>query len=312
MTHIRSLRRGLTLGLAIAAAGVTFSVAAHSFKREPAADGLLPVSDVLDSVRQMGLAPNAQPVRRGPYYIVHAIDPRGVELRVVADAQFGDILSVTPAQPYSFAPNYVRGPRIIHVPQPDEEVALPHGAGSDHAPRTRDNGVAPAAPGLRHPVAPRPRSERRQPPSPRAWHGAAGQGAHGAERAAGAERYGADADLRDAEIPRNDGRGRKTRRQQIRTAAGACRQAHHAATAAIGRQNKSAPDDPGRFRRNRLLSSQSLRSTKKHRRVRLRPWCRSPEAWPRRRRSGSDAASSPRGSRARDRHAAGRSRAWRP
>ena len=134
MTHMRSLRRGLTLGLAIAAAGVTFSVAAHSFKREPAADGLLPVSDVLDSVRQMGLAPNAQPVRRGPYYIVHAIDPRGVELRVVADAQFGDILSVTPAQPYSFAPNYVRGPRIIHVPQPDEEVALPHGAGGDHAP----------------------------------------------------------------------------------------------------------------------------------------------------------------------------------
>ncbi len=64
----------------------------------------------------MGLNPLNEPLRRGPYYILHATDPRGIEMRVVADAQLGDILSVTPAQRSNTA-NYTRGPRIIHVPQ---------------------------------------------------------------------------------------------------------------------------------------------------------------------------------------------------
>lgn len=50
--------------------------------------------------------------------MLHALDTRGVELHVVADAYFGDILSVWPVRPDSTAPDYVRVPRIIHVPQP--------------------------------------------------------------------------------------------------------------------------------------------------------------------------------------------------
>jgi hypothetical protein len=58
-------------------------------------------------------------VRRWPYYVLHAYDPRGIEVRVVVDAQFGDILSVAPARPFAtaYAPRYERGARIIHVPQ---------------------------------------------------------------------------------------------------------------------------------------------------------------------------------------------------
>ena len=79
---------------------------------------LLPASDILTTVREMGFAPNTQVVRRGPYYVLHAVDLRGIELRIVADAQFGDILLVEPAWPYNYTPYYVRAPHIIHVPPP--------------------------------------------------------------------------------------------------------------------------------------------------------------------------------------------------
>lgn len=116
------MKRGLTIGLAIAALGTTASfVTADSSLREPvtAADAV-PAYQILTTLREMGLDPNTQPVRRGPYYVLHALDPRGLELRVVADAHFGDVISITPARP-SYAVNYDRGPRIIHVPQADEE-----------------------------------------------------------------------------------------------------------------------------------------------------------------------------------------------
>ena len=47
---------------------------------------------------------------------------RLAEVRVVADAHFGDVLSVVPvnAVAVAYAPAYQRGPRIIHVPQPGD------------------------------------------------------------------------------------------------------------------------------------------------------------------------------------------------
>jgi hypothetical protein len=67
----------------------------------------------------MGLNPISEPLRRGPYYVLHATDRRGTELRVVADSQSGDILSIAPAQ-NGASPHYQRAPHIIHVPQTDD------------------------------------------------------------------------------------------------------------------------------------------------------------------------------------------------
>src|SRR6185437_15547458 len=82
--------------------------------------GVLPPDDILAAVRYFGLDPEGPVVRRGGYYILHAFYGTGVELRVVADAQFGDILFMGPAFNASLTPPYVRAAHIIQVPQPGE------------------------------------------------------------------------------------------------------------------------------------------------------------------------------------------------
>lgn len=113
------MKRGLIIGLTIAALGIAASFAsAGSYPPEPVTEAdALPAYEILTTVREMGLDPNTEPVRRGPYYVLHAIDPLGVVMRVVADAALGDILSVVPARPYDFVPYFFNGPRIIEVPQ---------------------------------------------------------------------------------------------------------------------------------------------------------------------------------------------------
>jgi hypothetical protein len=94
----------------------------HAGEQGAVSDG-----DIVDALKSMGLRPTGQPVRRGDHYVLHAIDPSGAELRVVGDATFGDILSIAPARPvsiYASAPTYGAGPRIIHVPQPDDRASL--------------------------------------------------------------------------------------------------------------------------------------------------------------------------------------------
>ena len=92
------------------------------------------------SVRELALAPVGQPLRRGSFYVLHAFDPYGIEMRVVADAELGDILSVTPVlMPY---PDRALGSgaraHIIHVPQAgDDDDAVPpsqHKTPPRHAP----------------------------------------------------------------------------------------------------------------------------------------------------------------------------------
>lgn len=112
------VKRVLTIVLAWASLVFMLSfVAAGSFKSEPVTEAdALPAYEIVTTVRSMGLRPSDEPVRRGPYYVLHATDARGTALRVVADAQFGDILSVAPTQ-NAASPLYQRGPHIIHVPQ---------------------------------------------------------------------------------------------------------------------------------------------------------------------------------------------------
>jgi len=118
----------LYAGVAVALAGFT-SVAvtfANPLRRGEPDDSVdadaMPPYEVLATVRGLGFDPISQPVRRGNYYVLHAYDARGQEMRIVADVSFGDIVSVSPARAANaaYAPQQQyyggAGPRIIQVP----------------------------------------------------------------------------------------------------------------------------------------------------------------------------------------------------
>ncbi len=109
------MKKSLTIGLAATLLAVTVSfAAAGTYRREPmSATGMLPAYEILTTVRALGYDPTTPAFRHGPYYVLHAYDQYGVKVRVVADAQLGDIVAIRPV----FAPRYDAGPRIIHVPQ---------------------------------------------------------------------------------------------------------------------------------------------------------------------------------------------------
>ena len=66
--------------------------------------GGLPPHEILSILRSTGLDPLGQPVRRGPNYVLRAIDDNDREVRVVVSARSGDVLSVTPVQTASRMP----------------------------------------------------------------------------------------------------------------------------------------------------------------------------------------------------------------
>jgi len=106
------------------AAPITLYAAGSHYLEPVTAADVMPSYEILTRVRTLALDPIGEPVRRGPYYILHAYDRHGAEVRVVADAQFGDVLSVTPATLVTpQGPGTVGGARIIHVPGPGEETA---------------------------------------------------------------------------------------------------------------------------------------------------------------------------------------------
>jgi hypothetical protein len=123
------MKKSLTIGLAASLLAATVSLAAAgTYRSEPVgAAYMLPAYEILTTVRALGYDPTTPAFRRGPYYVLHAYDRNGVKVRVVTDAQLGDIVAIRPV----FAPRYDAGPRIIHVPQPGE------------APRRSDTQSAP-------------------------------------------------------------------------------------------------------------------------------------------------------------------------
>ena len=153
------MKKALTIGLVVAAlAGTVTFVAAGSFSRgEPVTEAdALPADAVLTTVRAMGLNPISEPVRRGPYYVLQAYDARGIQVRVFADAQFGDILSIAPANRpnTAYGPRYERGPRIIHVPQPDERNDRASVNQRDEPAASNDDDAEEVAPPPRRRVTP--------------------------------------------------------------------------------------------------------------------------------------------------------------
>jgi len=165
------VKKTITIGLAATALAATLTlVGASSIKRGPAitaepADAAAHRTEL--AVLAMGLGPLGAPVRRGAFYLVHAVDPRGVEMRVVADAEFGDIIAVTPLHALravaAQAPA-TGGPRIIQVPQPNDQYAAASRRQTASVDRADDD-VEELPPRRAEPRFP-PRSEKPAPVTP--------------------------------------------------------------------------------------------------------------------------------------------------
>lgn len=81
----------------------------------------LPPEAIATSVLAVGLFPSTDPIRRGPYYVLDAVDQRGGEVQVVADAQLGNVVSVLPVYRLgAFYGAYSALPHIIHVPDDEQ------------------------------------------------------------------------------------------------------------------------------------------------------------------------------------------------
>ena len=154
------MKKRLTIGVIVTALAATVSLVAAGPERQ--SEGAAPAaSDILTNVRLIGLTPTSRPYKRGPYYFLRAVDINGTALRVVADAELGDILSITPL----FLLRFDAGPRIIHVPQPGERSTLDD---SDEAALPDDEVEQYTTPPRRRAISrPVNRSEPRPAPPPR-------------------------------------------------------------------------------------------------------------------------------------------------
>lgn len=163
------MKKALTIalaGVALAATLTFVGAGSHAVETERVATAnVLSADDIVASVLQIGLNPIGRPLRRGHYYVLHAYDMRGIEVRVLADAQLGDILSVASALNATVTPPYDRGPRIIHVPQAGvrDEGAIPDDRGEPVS--NDDDDVEPAAPALRRRITPKPSKRSDAPPA---------------------------------------------------------------------------------------------------------------------------------------------------
>ena len=119
---------------------------APSGPSEPA----LPPYEIMSIVRSTGLAPLTRPMRRGPYYVLVAVDRAGRQMRVVVDAQLGDIVNMRPATAaVSYGPGAPYGPGASYGPElgrPNgSPAAVPPGpVGPTAAYGPHPNGDAPA------------------------------------------------------------------------------------------------------------------------------------------------------------------------
>ena len=86
---------------------------------------ILPPAHILTRARAMGFSPTDMPTRRGDYYVLQAVNSHGVQVRVVADALFGDLLTITPVRAQADILQYESGNSINHIPLPREH---PHAA----------------------------------------------------------------------------------------------------------------------------------------------------------------------------------------
>ena len=111
------MKTRLAICLASAAAGLALLPL-------PASAQALPPHEIAASVWSTGLRPVSSPVRKGPRYVVRAVDRRGGEFKVAADAYTGRVLFVEPL-------GYRGGPAVAGRSYPSgypEEAVPPRGS----------------------------------------------------------------------------------------------------------------------------------------------------------------------------------------
>jgi hypothetical protein len=130
---------------------------------------VLPPYEIMSIVRSTGLAPLTRPMRRGPYYVLVAVDRAGRQMRVVVDAQLGDIVNMRPATAaVSYGPELGRpyGPPAAVPPGPVGPTAA-------YGPRSNGDAQAPMPPrSVPKPTIPDPAAQNGAAPN------AAGPGSH--------------------------------------------------------------------------------------------------------------------------------------
>jgi hypothetical protein len=130
--------------------------------------GAMPAYEILTMLRSTGFDPIGQPVRRGPNYVLRAIDDNDREVNLVINARSGDILSVTPIQTASRLPPgvsmgpYERMPPGYIPPGGRGSYSLPDTDDDDDAPPRGYGYGAPRPPGAM--PGPLPRSSNVAPP----------------------------------------------------------------------------------------------------------------------------------------------------
>src|SRR5204863_6979222 len=89
---------------ALAVLALSTPAAAQGYQPGVMPPGAMPPYEILTMLRSTGFEPIGQPVRRGPNYVLRAIDDSDREVNLVINARSGDILSVTPIQTASRMP----------------------------------------------------------------------------------------------------------------------------------------------------------------------------------------------------------------
>jgi hypothetical protein len=108
-------------------------------------DPALPPYEIMSIVRSTGLAPLTRPMRRGPYYVLVAVDRVGRQMRVVVDAQLGDIVNLRPAlAAASYGPELGGPSGLPRVAAPPPDTAGATAAYGSHP--SGDNGLPPVPP----------------------------------------------------------------------------------------------------------------------------------------------------------------------
>jgi len=162
------VKKRLTIAIIAGALAAATSLAAAGYYQRQRAQATavesLPASEILNRVSALGLRPTTPALRRGPYYVLHAIDRGGVAVRIVADVQLGDVVSITPM----LEPRFNSGPRIIHVPQPGERSERPQNYDDEEAAMPDDGNDEDAAPPSPRPSTTSRPAKRIAAPPPRA------------------------------------------------------------------------------------------------------------------------------------------------
>jgi hypothetical protein len=158
-------------GLALLGFGTVATAGAQAIYSGPGyagpgpSDPALPPYEIMSIVRSTGLAPLTRPMRRGPYYVLVAVDRVGRQMRVVVDAQLGDIVNLRPALAVaSYGPEFGRpnGLPGAAAPLPDTAGGSaaygPHPGGDSAVPptppRSIPNARAASAPNAATPPPP--------------------------------------------------------------------------------------------------------------------------------------------------------------